>query len=143
MISETAASIEVDIARAGTQVKFVHDLTAREQKQHNGEARRRDKAHEDAIMEYSLFNNEARRWEKQLRISRWTPGCFERVQVEKMIEEREYDRAMDRLEGLVVARLFELLKMNLAGTGTHFHSKAALTLTIIHCCKQASSFEPR
>ena len=36
---------------------------------------------------------------------------------EKSIAEREYDDAIDGLEGLVVARLFELAKMNKAETG--------------------------
>ena len=34
------------------------------------------------------------------------------------MEVRDYQKALDKLEGLVVQRLFELTKMGLAGTGT-------------------------
>ena len=48
---------------------------------------------------------------------RWTPDDPDWQAVAKLVTEREYRRSLDHLEGLVVAHLFELSKMNRAGTG--------------------------
>jgi hypothetical protein len=46
---------------------------------------------------------------------RWTPTHPEWAKTIKYISLRDYHRAIDRLEGLVVSRLFELAKMNQVG----------------------------
>ena len=51
---------------------------------------------------------------------RWTPNDRDWQAAVKLVAEREYHRALDHLEGLIVARLFELSKMNRAGTGKSF-----------------------
>lgn len=48
---------------------------------------------------------------------RWVPGQREWVQAMDLIDKRVYHKAIDRLEGLLVARLSELAKMNMAMTG--------------------------
>lgn len=48
---------------------------------------------------------------------RWEPGSNDWNYWEDYISQREYYRAIDVLEGLVVARLFELTKMNQSETG--------------------------
>lgn len=64
------------------------------------------------------LQNAARRLEDKLDIKeRWTESCDDWKRVDVSVAEREYRKAIDRLEGLVVARLFELSKMNQAGTG--------------------------
>ena len=56
--------------------------------------------------------------ERKLNISaRWKPGDVEWQSAGQLVANREYQRALDRLEGLVVAQIFELSKMNRAGTG--------------------------
>jgi hypothetical protein len=50
-------------------------------------------------------------------ITRWVPEDAEWQRVGKLVANRKYQRAIDRLEGLVVARIFELMKMNKAGIG--------------------------
>ena len=56
--------------------------------------------------------------ENKLGISRcWVPGDPEWEDAERLVFNRKYQRAVDHLEGLVVARIFELGKMNRAGTG--------------------------
>ncbi|THU79171.1 hypothetical protein K435DRAFT_875809 [Dendrothele bispora CBS 962.96] len=56
--------------------------------------------------------------EQQLGITeRWTPGTEQWEKTKKMVSSATYQRAVDKLEGLVVARLFELTKMNMSGTG--------------------------
>jgi len=47
----------------------------------------------------------------------WVPEDVEWQRVGRLVANRKYQRAVDRLEGLVVARIFELMKMNRAGTG--------------------------
>ena len=56
--------------------------------------------------------------ERKLNVShRWVPEDEEWQSAGRLVASREYRRALDNLEGLVVARLFELTKMNRAGTG--------------------------
>lgn len=49
----------------------------------------------------------------------WTPESPEWKGTEELIFHEEYCEALDRLEGLVVSRLFELTKMNQSGIGTY------------------------
>ena len=59
----------------------------------------------------------ARSLEQKLGIqTRWTPDVDEWKRVDKSWVEREFDKAVDRLEGLVISQIFELEKMNQAGT---------------------------
>ncbi|KAL5512069.1 hypothetical protein ACEPAG_3590 [Sanghuangporus baumii] len=85
-----------------------------------------------------VLQSAARRLEDKLGIKeRWTESCEDWKRVDVDVAEREYWKAIDRLEGLVVARLFELSKMNQAGTGyklqmqiskaLHSHSEAIKT----------------
>ncbi|KZP27026.1 hypothetical protein FIBSPDRAFT_909065 [Athelia psychrophila] len=49
--------------------------------------------------------------------TRWTAQSAEYVEMGRMVAMRGYQRALDTVEGLVVARLFELGRMNRAGMG--------------------------
>ncbi|KAF8580082.1 hypothetical protein K439DRAFT_1620080 [Ramaria rubella] len=56
--------------------------------------------------------------ERKLEIQKtWTPDSEEWKTTERYLNMRTYQRALDTLEGLVVARLFELTKVNQSGTG--------------------------
>ena len=44
-------------------------------------------------------------------------SCLEWKEAAEYMEIHEYQKALDKLEGLVVQWLFELTKMGLAGTG--------------------------
>lgn len=50
-------------------------------------------------------------------VIQWTPQTPEYQDTEKLLEERDWLAALDRLHKLVIQRMFELQKMNLAGTG--------------------------
>ncbi|KAG2137761.1 hypothetical protein BD769DRAFT_1626713 [Suillus cothurnatus] len=55
--------------------------------------------------------------ELKLKIKKcWTPEDTQWQKVGRLMANRKYQRALDRLEGLIVARIFELTKMNRAGT---------------------------
>ena len=77
----------------------------------------------EALRRHTLKNYEkdlkcVQELERKLNISaRWKPGDVEWQSAGRLVANREYQRALDRLEGLVVARIFELSKMNRAGTG--------------------------
>jgi hypothetical protein len=47
----------------------------------------------------------------------WRPGMEEWAKAEKKVSMRNYQRCLDKLEGLIVARMFELTKMNMSQTG--------------------------
>ena len=56
--------------------------------------------------------------EDKLNITtRWDPACREWQEAGRLVANRKYQRAVDQLEGLVVARMFELTKMNRSETG--------------------------
>ncbi|KAF7967244.1 hypothetical protein HWV62_35063 [Athelia sp. TMB] len=50
-------------------------------------------------------------------MTRWTPECEEWRQAGDLVAMRRYQRALDHVEGLIVARMFELTKMNMSKTG--------------------------
>jgi hypothetical protein len=59
--------------------------------------------------------------EKQRGIAdRWEPGSSEFQHYEEEAQLQDYRAALDELERLVVQRLFELSKLGMSGTGTHF-----------------------
>jgi hypothetical protein len=56
--------------------------------------------------------------EKKLNIAqRWDPDCPKWSSAAKLVAMRRYQRCLDALEGLIVARMFELMKMNMSQTG--------------------------
>ena len=59
--------------------------------------------------------------ERQLNItSRWTRDDVEWNDTEILVRKRRYQRCLDSLEGLIVARMFELTKMNMSQTGIYY-----------------------
>lgn len=49
---------------------------------------------------------------------RWTPDTQEYSETARYIHERQYHQAINRLQRLVIQRLFELHRLNLSGIGT-------------------------
>lgn len=54
--------------------------------------------------------------------ARWEVGGKEWEEAAKKVKMRKYQRAIDVLEGLVVARIFEMTKMNQSQTGKYILS---------------------
>jgi hypothetical protein len=52
--------------------------------------------------------------------SRWEPESVEWKAAADKVVKRQYQHCIDNLEGLVVARMFELSKMNMSQTGSPF-----------------------
>ncbi|KAJ7809272.1 hypothetical protein B0H14DRAFT_2867397 [Mycena olivaceomarginata] len=84
-------------------------------------------------------------------MTRWEPGSEAWVKAAKMVSSRRYQHALDQLQGLVVARMFELSKVNMSGTGYKLrkhiakalqaHSKAVRT-ALEHYNVAASAMTP-
>jgi hypothetical protein len=56
--------------------------------------------------------------ERKLNVAqRWKPDCPEWSNARNLVSTRRYQRCLDTLEGLIVARMFELTKMNMSQTG--------------------------
>jgi len=71
-----------------------------------------------ALEEYDKDLRVVHELEKRLCISiRWVPGCEDWERTGKMVAMHKYQRALDRIEGLIVAHMFELTKMNMSQTG--------------------------
>ncbi|KAF8214563.1 hypothetical protein K438DRAFT_2137804 [Mycena galopus ATCC 62051] len=67
--------------------------------------------------------------EVQLGITRhWAAGDEEWVETAMMVSRRRYQRVLDALEGLVVARMFELSKVNMSDTGYKLRKHIAKAL---------------
>ncbi|KAJ7915783.1 hypothetical protein B0H13DRAFT_2231808 [Mycena leptocephala] len=69
----------------------------------------------------------------ELRLSverRWVPGDEEWIATAEMLRNRRYQRALDALEGLVVARMFELTKVNMSDTGYKLRKHIAKALQV-------------
>lgn len=65
-----------------------------------------------------MLQGELQRLESQLDIeSRWVPHSPEYQKALKYLHHRIYYLALDKLEGLVIQRLFELSKVNASETG--------------------------
>ena len=80
------------------------------------ETRRLEGAHVRGLDSVLTLQSTARALEAKLEVKeRWTPESDDWKRVDKSWQEREFDKAVDRLEGLVIARIFELEKMNQVG----------------------------
>ncbi|KAJ7200125.1 hypothetical protein GGX14DRAFT_372415 [Mycena pura] len=64
---------------------------------------------------------------------RWTPDCAEWKEAATMVKRRRYQRALDHLQGLIIARMFELTKMNMSGTGYKLRKHIAKALQARSC----------
>jgi hypothetical protein len=78
-------------------------------------------------------------------VKRWGPEDAEWQMAGRLVANRKYQRALDHLEGLIVARIFELMKMNRAGTGEFSTLISCLRVLILTLCKATSygSTSPR
>lgn len=71
-----------------------------------------------ALRKLQLAINVADDLERRMDITeRWTPQCDQYKSAAAYLQNRQFIRIVDKLEGLVVQRLFELSKSHLAGTG--------------------------
>ncbi|KAG2028904.1 hypothetical protein BDR03DRAFT_929693 [Suillus americanus] len=74
--------------------------------------------HASALRKYELQLNVVEDFERRHSITeRWLPHDPKYTQAVRYSQERQFIRSVEELEGLVVRRLFELSKANLAGTG--------------------------
>lgn len=64
-------------------------------------------------------------------VHRWQPGDAEWEQTSCALGLRKYQKACDKLEGLLVSRCFELTKLNQSGLGASFLLCKALLLTLL------------
>ena len=68
-----------------------------------------------------FLQNQLQILEEKLDVSeRWTRDSAEFKKAEEYLRVRIYQRAVDKLESLVVQRLFELTKANVSQTGEMF-----------------------
>ncbi|KAJ7226507.1 hypothetical protein B0H12DRAFT_1205258 [Mycena haematopus] len=67
--------------------------------------------------------------EARLEITvRWVPESEKWVAVAAMVGKRRYQRALDHLQGLIIARMFEMAKCNMSGTGYKLRKHIAKAL---------------
>ncbi|KAI6145586.1 hypothetical protein BKA82DRAFT_4330608 [Pisolithus tinctorius] len=83
--------------------------------------RKVETARQHAIEMYNKDLHIVQDLESKLNIdSRWTPDRPEWHDAARLVTKRTFQRALDHLEALVVMRIFELSKMNRAGTATGY-----------------------
>lgn len=74
---------------------------------------------------------------------RWQPSDPEYIDTLKYMTERDYHRALDKLHRLVVQRLFELSRLNLARTGTNITMILDTMLTQLYRLSYAYSYRKK
>ncbi|KAJ3740353.1 hypothetical protein DFH05DRAFT_1537398 [Lentinula detonsa] len=93
------------------------------------QTRRIETQRQHAIENRNDLKKEVQTLEVQLGIKdRWTSGSEDWEKAKKMVVMAKYQRALDKLEGLVVARLFELTKLNMSRTGYKLRTHIANAL---------------
>ncbi|THU99996.1 hypothetical protein K435DRAFT_794455 [Dendrothele bispora CBS 962.96] len=71
-----------------------------------------------AAENYKDLKEQCQVLERKLEVkTRWSPGSKEWEDTKTIVERQRYQKCIDRLEGLIVARLFELTRMNKSQTG--------------------------
>lgn len=113
-----------DNRRAQVTFQFLNsvpeDAAASNCARHAATTRRLEAERRHAIKQYERISLEVHALEVRMGIdqgSRWTPATEEYVATLTYIHEQRYQRALDKLQKLVIQRLFELHKLNLSGTG--------------------------
>ncbi|KAG2034071.1 hypothetical protein BDR03DRAFT_870823 [Suillus americanus] len=82
-----------------------------------------------ALKNYDRHLNLVQALELKLKIKKcWTPEDAQWQKVGRLVANWKYQHALDHLEGLIVARIFELTKMNRAGTGYKLRKHIAKAL---------------
>ncbi|KAE9387644.1 hypothetical protein BT96DRAFT_1004926 [Gymnopus androsaceus JB14] len=69
------------------------------------------------------------KWKLEIK-DRWVNGSDKWCSVKKMVKEATYRKALDKLEGLLVARMFEMTRLNVAGTGYKMRKHIATALKL-------------
>ncbi|KAJ3801065.1 hypothetical protein GGU11DRAFT_842471 [Lentinula aff. detonsa] len=93
------------------------------------QTRRIETLRQHAIENRNDLKKEVQTLEVQLGVKdRWTSGSEDWEKAKKMVAMAKYQRALDKLEGLVVARLFELTKLNMSRTGYKLRTHIANAL---------------
>ncbi|KAF8341848.1 hypothetical protein F5887DRAFT_887753 [Amanita rubescens] len=73
--------------------------------------------------------HEVQNLEVKLKIrQRWILGCPEWDRAKAMVQTREYQKCLDKLEGLVVQRIFEMTKMNMSQVGYKLRKHIGIAL---------------
>jgi len=95
-----------------------------------------ESARRHALEDYERNLKVVQALELKLEIKkRWTPEDTQWQKVGRLMANWKYQHALDRLEGLIVARIFELTKMNQAGTGEVSTVIPCLLVLILILCK--------
>ncbi|KAE9387295.1 hypothetical protein BT96DRAFT_948478 [Gymnopus androsaceus JB14] len=69
------------------------------------------------------------KWKLEIK-DQWVNGSDKWCSVKKMVKEATYQKALDKLEGLLVARMFEMTQLNVAGTGYKMRKHIATALKL-------------
>lgn len=86
-----------------------------------------------ATQRYNDVLKEVLEHEARMKIvDRWTPSSPEYIDTLQYISERKYQRSLQKLQRLVIQRLFELHKLNLSQTGTPFLCLCYLCVLMYH-----------
>ncbi|KAF9028412.1 hypothetical protein BDP27DRAFT_1536130 [Rhodocollybia butyracea] len=93
------------------------------------QTRRLETQRRHAIENRDDLKKEVHVLEMQLGIkTRWIPGSAEWERTKQLVSTAKFQRALDKLEGLIVARLFELTKLNMSRTGYKLRKHIAQAL---------------
>lgn len=133
--------VEPALSRAsGNFIAYDPSGSSKSYKEQLSETRRLETNRRHAIEMHSRITFEICQLEAALDIARrWTPLDPEYVEAATYIRERKYKRALDKLQKLVIQRLFELHKLNIAQTGTSWGSNLPCLVNRLHSVQDADT----
>ncbi|KAG1906182.1 uncharacterized protein F5891DRAFT_1125610 [Suillus fuscotomentosus] len=124
LVNLAASSDALGAAMAAVELPSEDSYETQVKRTRNTEGARRH-----ALEDYERNLKIVQALEGKLEITeRWVPRDVEWQNAGRLVANRKYQRALDRLEGLIVARIFELSKMNRAGTGYKLRKHIAKAL---------------
>ncbi|KAG1831132.1 hypothetical protein EV424DRAFT_1525877 [Suillus variegatus] len=127
LVNLNANTLALQAATAVCQTPSHHDTVSYDSQTRN--TRKAESARRHALEDYDKNMRLVQALECKLKIvTRWVPEDAEWQRAGRLVVNRKYQRALDRLEGLIVARIFELTKMNRAGTGYKLRKHIAKAL---------------
>ncbi|KAG1900426.1 uncharacterized protein F5891DRAFT_1128589 [Suillus fuscotomentosus] len=127
LVNFTASEEALNAAMEAFQVYSHHEAVSYDVQMRD--TRKVETARRHAVEDHERNSKLVQALERKLEITmRWTPEDADWQRVGRLVAHRKYQRALDCLEGLIVARIFELTRMNRAATGYKLRKHIAKAL---------------
>ncbi|KAG1899795.1 uncharacterized protein F5891DRAFT_1128794 [Suillus fuscotomentosus] len=127
LVNFTASEEALNAAMEAFQVYSHHEAVSYDVQMRD--TRKAETARRHTVEDHERNSKLVQALEHKLEITMcWTPEDADWQRVGRLVAHRKYQRALDRLKGLIIARIFELTRMNRAATGYKLRKHIAKAL---------------